>query len=62
MPINPFTLIGATTRAGLLSSPLRDRFGITQRLEFYQKAELAEIVERSAKFFHFRLTKRVARK
>ena len=45
----PFTLVGATTRAGLLTSPLRDRFGITQRLEFYNAEELAEIVERSAK-------------
>lgn len=44
----PFTLIGATTRAGLLTSPLRDRFGIVQRLEFYQVPELAEIVHRSA--------------
>src|SRR6187431_2023605 len=44
----PFTLIGATTRAGLLTSPLRDRFGIVQRLEFYQIAELAQIVQRSA--------------
>lgn len=45
----PFTLVGATTRAGLLTSPLRDRFGITQRLDFYNAEELAEIVERSAK-------------
>lgn len=44
-----FTLIGATTRAGLLTSPLRDRFGIVQRLEFYNKTELASIVKRSAK-------------
>lgn len=44
----PFTLIGATTRAGLLTSPLRDRFGIVQRLEFYQVAELAQIVQRAA--------------
>ena len=44
----PFTLVGATTRAGLLTSPLRDRFGIVQRLEFYDSAELARIVERSA--------------
>lgn len=44
----PFTLIGATTRAGLLTSPLRDRFGIVQRLEFYQVAELSQIVGRSA--------------
>ena len=44
----PFTLVGATTRAGLLTSPLRDRFGIVQRLEFYSVAELAGIVTRSA--------------
>lgn len=43
-----FTLIGATTRAGLLTSPLRDRFGIVQRLEFYQLPELTQIVTRSA--------------
>jgi holliday junction DNA helicase RuvB len=46
--IPPFTLIGATTRAGLLTSPLRDRFGIVQRLEFYSIAELERIVHRSA--------------
>ena len=45
----PFTLVGATTRAGLLTSPLRDRFGIVQRLEFYSVAELSHIVERAAK-------------
>ncbi len=44
-----FTLVGATTRAGLLSSPLRDRFGVISRLEFYTHAELATIVTRSAK-------------
>ncbi|WP_294904985.1 Holliday junction branch migration DNA helicase RuvB [Tatumella sp. UBA2305] len=44
----PFTLIGATTRAGSLTSPLRDRFGIVQRLEFYQVADLQQIVARSA--------------
>jgi Holliday junction DNA helicase RuvB len=44
----PFTLVGATTRAGLLTSPLRDRFGIVQRLEFYGQDELQRIVERSA--------------
>ena len=43
-----FTLVGATTRAGLLTSPLRDRFGIVQRLEFYDVSELMTIVERSA--------------
>lgn len=46
--IAPFTLIGATTRAGLLSQPLRDRFGITVRLEFYSEAELEQIVERGS--------------
>lgn len=46
--IPPFTLVGATTRAGLLTSPLRDRFGIVQRLEFYSVAELSLIVSRSA--------------
>jgi len=44
----PFTLIGATTRAGLLTAPLRDRFGIVQRLEFYSADELTKIVQRSA--------------
>lgn len=44
----PFTLIGATTRAGSLTSPLRDRFGITQRLEYYKVADLQNIVQRSA--------------
>ena len=42
-----FTLVGATTRAGLLSAPLRDRFGVTQRLEFYDKKELTTIILRS---------------
>jgi Holliday junction DNA helicase RuvB len=46
--IPPFTLVGATTRAGLLTSPLRDRFGIVQRLEFYTVPELERIVQRSA--------------
>ncbi len=49
LDLPPFTLVGATTRAGLLTSPLRDRFGIVQRLEFYSVPELASIVERSAK-------------
>ncbi|MGD8308459.1 MAG: Holliday junction branch migration DNA helicase RuvB [Chromatiales bacterium] len=48
LDLPPFTLVGATTRAGLLTSPLRDRFGIVQRLEFYSTAELTRIVERSA--------------
>ena len=49
VPVQPFTLIGATTRAGLLTSPLRARFGITHRLDFYQDVDLAEIVTRSAR-------------
>ena len=49
LDLPPFTLVGATTRAGLLTSPLRDRFGIVQRLEFYNVEELASIVIRSAK-------------
>ena len=48
LDLPPFTLVGATTRAGLLTSPLRDRFGIIQRLEFYSVEELAQIVTRSA--------------
>ncbi len=48
-PLKHFTLIGATTRAGMLASPLRDRFGVLCRLEMYTPAELAEIVTRSAK-------------
>jgi Holliday junction DNA helicase RuvB len=49
LDLPPFTLIGATTRAGLLTAPLRDRFGIVQRLEFYSPLELAAIVRRSAR-------------
>ncbi|MDH5257730.1 MAG: Holliday junction branch migration DNA helicase RuvB [Gammaproteobacteria bacterium] len=48
LDLPPFTLVGATTRAGLLTSPLRDRFGIVQRLEFYSVKELTLIVQRSA--------------
>jgi len=49
LDLTSFTMIGATTRTGLLTSPLRDRFGISQRLEFYNVEELTRIVERSAK-------------
>jgi holliday junction DNA helicase RuvB len=49
VPVKPFTLIGATTRTGLLTSPLRSRFGISHRLEFYQSADLEEIVRRSGR-------------
>ncbi len=53
--IPPFTLVGATTRAGLLTFPLRDRFGISFRLEFYSPAELEKILMRSAKLLHVEL-------
>lgn len=49
LDLPPFTLVGATTRAGLLTSPLRDRFGIVQRLEYYSVSELTQIVSRSAR-------------
>ena len=49
LDLPPFTLVGATTRAGLLTSPLRDRFGIVQRLEYYSVSELKQIVSRSAR-------------
>ena len=48
MPLRPFTLVGATTRAGLISAPLRDRFVIREHLDYYSPAELAAIVHRSA--------------
>src|SRR6195952_919934 len=51
LDLPPFTLIGATTRAGLLTGPLRDRFGIIQRLEFYSVDELTAIVRRAARIF-----------
>ena len=54
LDLPPFTLVGATTRAGLLTSPLRDRFGITQRLEFYDQAELTSIAKRSAGILEIR--------
>ena len=49
LDLQPFTLVGATTRAGMLTNPLRDRFGIVARLEFYTPEELTRIVHRSAK-------------
>src|SRR6187455_3615484 len=49
VPVQPFTLIGATTRAGLLTAPLRARFGITHRLDFYEEEDLVEIATRSAR-------------
>jgi Holliday junction DNA helicase RuvB len=52
LDLPPFTLVGATTRAGMLTNPLRDRFGIVSRLEFYTPAELAQIIERSARLLN----------
>ncbi len=52
LDLQPFTLVGATTRAGLLTSPLRDRFGISQRLEFYNHQDLAAIIIRSAEILN----------
>jgi len=57
LDLPPFTLIGATTRAGSLTSPLRDRFGIVQRLEFYNEQDLTDIVLRSASFLNVPLLK-----
>ncbi|MGB2924285.1 MAG: Holliday junction branch migration DNA helicase RuvB [Limnothrix sp.] len=56
IPLKPFTLIGATTKVGALTSPLRDRFGLIQRLRFYEVDELVAIAERSAKIFDQPLT------
>jgi Holliday junction DNA helicase RuvB len=60
LDLPPFTLIGATTRAGLLTSPLRDRFGIVQRLEFYSVADLTGIVARSARLLNVETDERGA--
>jgi Holliday junction DNA helicase RuvB len=57
LDLPPFTLVGATTRAGMLTNPLRDRFGIVARLEFYSAAELAAIVQRSAGLLKIELEK-----
>ena len=58
--INPFTLIGATTRSGLLTAPLRARFGINSRLEYYNKSILSDIVNRSATILDVSITKDAA--
>lgn len=55
LDLPPFTLVGATTRAGLLTSPLRDRFGIVARLEFYQVKDLAHIITRSAQILNVKI-------
>jgi Holliday junction DNA helicase RuvB len=61
VPLQKFTLIGATTRAGLLTSPLRARFGIVHRLEFYTDADLEEIVRRSARILNVPIAEEAAR-
>lgn len=61
LDLSPFTLVGATTRVGLLSSPLRDRFGVINRLEFYNGEELARIINRSARVLAIAISEQGAR-
>lgn len=56
LPIHPFTLIGATTKSGMLSAPLQSRFGITERLDYYSEHELQAIILQSAKFLELKLS------
>jgi Holliday junction DNA helicase RuvB len=58
--LKPFTLVGATTRTGLLTSPLRDRFGIVLRLEYYNSSELTSIIERAAEILNIQIEKQAA--
>lgn len=60
-PLPPFTLVGATTRAGMLSAPLRDRFGIVEHMNYYNQAELKHIISRSAKIFNVKVEDEGAR-
>lgn len=60
LDLPPFTLIGATTRAGMLSNPLRARFGINGHMEYYKEADLTEIVERTAEIFEAEITHEAA--
>jgi Holliday junction DNA helicase RuvB len=60
LPINPFTLVGATTKSGIISAPLRSRFGITERLDFYTDTELRDIVLQSARFLNLTITPEAA--
>lgn len=60
LPVQPFTLIGATTKSGMISAPLRSRFGIIERLEYYSNEELAEIVMQSALFLNMELEEAAA--
>jgi len=61
LDLPPFTLIGATTRAGMLSNPLRARFGITGHMEYYEAGDLTEIVERTAEIFEMAITHEAAK-
>lgn len=61
LDLPPFTLVGATTRAGALSAPLRDRFGVLLRLEYYDEESLIEIVARSSQLFHVQIEQLAAR-
>ncbi|WP_027963544.1 Holliday junction branch migration DNA helicase RuvB [Halalkalibacillus halophilus] len=60
LELPPFTLVGATTRAGLLSAPLRDRFGVLSRLEFYNEKDLKYIIERTSKIFDYPINDQAA--
>jgi len=60
LPIQPFTLVGATTKSGIISGPLRSRFGITERLDFYTSEELRDIVLQSAHFLKLSITPQAA--
>lgn len=60
LDLPPFTLVGATTRAGLLTAPLRDRFGVLSRLEYYETKDLCSIVERTAVIFEIEIEKNAA--
>ena len=60
LPVNPFTLIGATTQSGKISAPLRSRFGITERLDFYSDEELEKIIYQSSLFLHLKITHEAA--
>lgn len=60
LPLAPFTLIGATTKIGALTSPLRDRFGLIQRLRFYEPGELQRIIQRSAQILNIAITPEAA--
>ncbi len=61
IPLHPFTLVGATTRANLLTSPLRDRFGVSARLEFYGPDDLSSIIQRSARLLGIPITEAATR-